>query len=101
MTDDLAQRFARFLEANITGASDVVIDRIDRIHGGASRETYRCKARWRDGEREIERGLILRRDPESSLIETKREVEYGAYKAFQGTDVPVPAALFLEIDLEW
>lgn len=98
---DLAQRFARFLEANIAGASDVVVESIDRIHGGASRETYRCKARWQEGGREVERGLILRRDPESSLIETKREIEYGAYRAFQGSRVPVPAALFLETDSQW
>jgi aminoglycoside phosphotransferase (APT) family kinase protein len=98
---DLAQRFARFLEANIDGATDVVVERMDRIHGGASRETYRWKVRWQEGDREVERGLILRRDPQSSLIETKREIEYGAYRAFQDTSVPVPAALFLETDSQW
>lgn len=99
--NDLEQRFARFLEAKMDGAAGVVIDRMDRIHGGASRETYRCKVRWQQEGREVERGLILRRDPQSSLIETKREIEYGAYRAFRDTAVPVPAALFLETDSQW
>lgn len=98
---DLAQRFARFLEARISGSSDVCVERMDRIHGGASRETYRCRARWDQDGRVVERGLIVRRDPESSLIETRREIEYAAYKAFQDTDVPVPEALFLEMDPRW
>ena len=99
--NDLTQRFARFLEANIAGASEVVVERMDRIHGGASRETYRCKVRYRQSGREVERGLILRRDPQSSLIETERQTEYGAYRAFADSGVPVPAALFLETDSQW
>jgi aminoglycoside phosphotransferase (APT) family kinase protein len=98
---ELAERFARYLEAKIEGASDVVVERMDRVHGGASRETYRCKARWNEDGRSVERGLIVRRDPSSSLIETKRETEYAAYAAFHKTDVPVPDALFLETDTEW
>jgi aminoglycoside phosphotransferase (APT) family kinase protein len=99
--EDLAQRFGRYLEANVPGASEVTVESVERIHGGASRETYRCKVRWHEAEREVQRGLILRRDPASSLIETRREIEYGAYRAFQATDVPVPAALFLETDPRW
>jgi aminoglycoside phosphotransferase (APT) family kinase protein len=46
----------------------------------------------------VERRLILRRDPPGSLIETDRAVEFAAYRAFHGTPVPVPEALWLEND---
>ena len=42
------------------------------------------------------RGVILRRDPPSSLIDTERHLEYGAYDRIYPTDIPVPEPLFLE-----
>jgi aminoglycoside phosphotransferase (APT) family kinase protein len=35
------------------------------------------------------------------LIETERAVEFGAYRAFYGTAVPVPEPLWLEEDTQW
>ena len=67
---------------------------IQKIFGGASRETYRLQINV-DG---AERGIILRRDPPSSLIDTDRELEFGAYARVFDTDIPVPEALFLEND---
>ncbi len=99
--EDLARRFARYVEQQIPGAADVRAARIARIHGGASRETYRVRVEYaRDGVRE-ERGLILRRAPPGSLIETDRKVEFAAYKSFHGTSVPVPEPLWLEEDTRW
>lgn len=99
--NDLAERLARFLEARIEGATNVAVEGMERIHGGASRETYRCKVRWEANGRAVTRGLIVRRDPSSSLIETRREIEYAAYAAFQNSEVPVPEVLFLETDPRW
>lgn len=104
MSDELtslAARFGRYLDVQMPHASDVRIESIARIHGGASRETYRCRAVWTESGQPIERGLILRRDPIGSLIETERDIEFLAYRAFRNTDVPVPAALFLETDPRW
>ena len=42
-------------------------------------------------------GLILRRDPVGSLIDTDRRVEFLAYQSFRRT-VPVPEPLVLELD---
>ncbi|NWH08276.1 MAG: phosphotransferase family protein [Alphaproteobacteria bacterium] len=93
---DLALRLARYLaETGADGAVEVFD--IKRIHGGASRETYRFKARM-GGE---VHSLILRRDPVSSLIETERAVEFNAYRAFHGTKVPVPRPIALELTGEW
>lgn len=65
---------------------------IARIPGGASRETYRIRI-------DVEgtpQGVILRRDPTSSLIDTERAHEFNTYRAVYGTRVPVPEPLLLE-----
>ncbi|MFI5315404.1 MAG: phosphotransferase family protein [Myxococcota bacterium] len=98
---ELAERIAAYAAHRLPSATDVAASHVDRIHGGASRETYRFRLRWREGGREIERRLILRRDPPGSLIETDRAAEFAAYRAFHGTAVPVPEPLWLESDSRW
>jgi aminoglycoside phosphotransferase (APT) family kinase protein len=95
---DLAARIAAYASERLPNTSDVRATGLDRIHGGASRETYRFLLSYREGGQEISRRLILRRDPPGSLIETDRANEFAAYKAFYGTSVPVPEALWLESD---
>ncbi len=82
------------LEAYLTrtGGGPVRVENLVHIPGGASRETYGFEAVQADGAR---RGLILRRDPVGSLIDTDREVEFLAYRSFHGR-VPVPEPLVLE-----
>jgi aminoglycoside phosphotransferase (APT) family kinase protein len=67
------------------------------IPGGASRETWRFEA---SAGRES-RGMIVRIDPETSLIDTDRRLEYRAYEAAFRAGLPAPEALFLEEDLNW
>lgn len=99
--EDIATRFAAYLQHRMPAVSNVEVSGLSRIYGGASRETYRLQATWEEGGRKIERPLILRRDPVASLIETERDIEYNAYVAFHPTGLPVPQPLFLEIDLKW
>ena len=98
---DLGDRIAVYLAHRWPQATDVAVEAIDRIFGGASRETYRLTVRLRERGGLQERRLILRRDPTSSLIETDRATEFRAYTAFHGTSVPVPRPLFLETDPRW
>ena len=91
----LADRIAAYLKA--TQGRDAKVVGLQRIHGGASRETYRVKLE----EGGTARGFILRRDQTSALIETERSVEFAAYRAFHGTKVPVPEPLALEQDESW
>ena len=70
----------------------VKVCNVEKIFGGASRETYKLTLEV-GGET---RGVILRRDPPSSLIDTERHLEYGAYDRIYPTDIPVPEPLFLE-----
>lgn len=98
MSADLEARIVRYLAHRMPEAGRVSVLALSRIHGGASRETFRVRI---DAERGGVRGLIFRRDPVSTLIETEREVEFAAYRSFMNSAVPVPGALFLERDLDW
>ena len=74
----------------------MAVSGLERISGGASRETYRFRLSYRQGGETQTRRLILRRDPPASLIDTERRVEFAAYGAFHGSAVPVPRMLWLE-----
>jgi aminoglycoside phosphotransferase (APT) family kinase protein len=95
---DLAARIGAYARTRLPDARDVTVSGVERIHGGASRETFRFVLEYSRGGERVSRRLILRRDPTASLIETDRAVEFGAYAAFHGTAVPVPEPLWLEQD---
>lgn len=67
---------------------------LNRFHGGAARETYRFEA-MRGGRTE---GLVVRRDPASSLIETSRAVEYHVLGRAHAAGLPAPEPLLLDED---
>lgn len=98
MSADLEQRIIRYLSHQLPDEGSFTIKGFSRIHGGASRETFRVRVH---SEGRGERGLIFRRDPISTLIETEREIEFAAYRSFQDSRVPVPRALFLEQGTDW
>ena len=87
-TEPLGRRLEAYLSNLWDGT--VKVRELSRIPGGASRETYRFDAEIGG----VSRGLILRRDPTGSLIDTDRQVEFLAYKSFHGI-VPVPEPLVL------
>ncbi|MEO1405371.1 MAG: phosphotransferase family protein [Pseudomonadota bacterium] len=94
----LANAFAAYAETRIEGASEARVKHLSRIHGGASRETYSIDLNYKQSGEDITRGLILRRDPPDSLIDTERKVEFAAIRSMVNADLPVPKALFLEED---
>jgi aminoglycoside phosphotransferase (APT) family kinase protein len=99
---DLASRFADYARHRMPELSEARVEDLERIFGGASRETWRLRLRGRtQGGDAVDRRLILRRDPEGSLIETDRRTEFAAYRAFHASRVPVPEALWLEEDPRW
>ena len=93
------EALAEYLAAKL-GAPGLSVHDLARIPGGASRETYRFRARYTRGGEAIERKLILRRDPPASLIETERATEYRAYEAFFRLGLPVPEPIALELGNE-
>lgn len=96
MSHPLELQLAAYIAGRMPEASDLRVAGLERISGGASRETYRFRLSWREGGEARERKLILRRDPPASLIDTERRVEFEAYRAFADSAVPVPRMLWLE-----
>ncbi len=97
----LEEKLVAFVESRLPKAVGVHIDGLERIFGGASRETFRFVLTYREDGEAVSRRLILRRDPSGSLIDTDRAVEFAAYRGFHGSAVPVPEALWLEEDERW
>lgn len=93
MSDGISARLEAYLSKKLDQSTLRVSD-LARIPGGASRETYRFRARYGD----VERALILRRDPPASLIETDRTTEFRAYQAFHRLGLPVPEPIALELE---
>ncbi len=82
-------------------AKELEVSQLRRISGGASRETFSFDATWREGKARAGQGYVLRRDPEASLLETERHIEFLVYKALQESGVPVPEVYWLEGDPQW
>ncbi|QMW23851.1 phosphotransferase family protein [Sandaracinobacteroides saxicola] len=72
----------------------VTVTGLKRFHGGAARETFRFDATTPTATQ----GLVLRRDPASSLIETDRAVEYHVLARAHAAGLPVPEPLLLATD---
>lgn len=100
-TAALAGRLAAYIAARTPDEGEARIEGMDRIPGGASRETYRFQLIRRPpgGAETAPRRLILRKDPPGkTLVASERELEFGVYRAVFGTAVPVPEVLWLEED---
>jgi aminoglycoside phosphotransferase (APT) family kinase protein len=94
-------RIVRYLAHRMPDAGDIAVDDFHQIHGGSSQETFRLRALWCEGGLTVERKLILRRAPNAGLVVGQHDLEYEVYRALAGSDVPVPAVHFLELDPVW
>lgn len=91
----LEERLQFYLSDKL-GAAEVQISDLNQSPGGASRETWSFDAQWRQNGREARRGFILRRDPDASLLETERDLEFKVMDAVRAHGVPVPKMYWLE-----
>ncbi len=100
MDGPLEPLIERYIARHLPGAAGIRVSGLERIAGGASRETFRLLLDYADQDGQpVSRRLILRRDLPSSLLESERRIEFGAYRAFLDTPVPVPEMLWLEEDV--
>ncbi len=99
--DEIEQRLAKYLSHRMPEASGLTVDGLARIHGGSSQETFRFHASWKEGDTACEGDHILRRAPESGLVNAEHDLEYTVYSALEGQGVPAPKAHFLELDPQW
>ena len=91
-------QIATYVRSRLPDASDVSVSNLARIPGGASRETWSFDASWRESGDNVEKQLILRRDPPASLLESNNDLEFELYSALAGTGIPIPSVLWLERD---
>jgi aminoglycoside phosphotransferase (APT) family kinase protein len=98
---ELEQRLAAFLADRIEGSEEVTVSNLYRIPGGASRETWSFDASWRRDGASLEKGFILRRDPDASLLETERDLEFHVLKLASDNGVRAPKPLWIESEGKW
>jgi aminoglycoside phosphotransferase (APT) family kinase protein len=94
----LEERIQTYLSSKLTAPGGVAVSGVRRIPGGASRETWSFDAGWRENGRDMQRGFVLRRDPDASLLETDRNVEFVVMDAVARDGIPVPKMYWLEND---
>ena len=81
MAHPLEPRLATYIAGRLPEASGVTVSNLERISGGASRETYRFLLSRIEGGQTRTRKLILRRDPPASLIDTEGDKRAAAERA--------------------
>lgn len=99
--EQVVQQFKAFLKDRNPDADRIVIDSVRSIYGGASRQTFSMEIAIFRKTAAISRKVILRREFEAGIIDTKTRTEWDAYRAFLETEVPVPEPLWFEEDPEW
>ena len=97
----LEERIASFLHSRLPAADGIAVSNLHRIPGGASRETWAFDAAWRQDGKDRTQGFVIRRDPDASLLETERDVEFRVMEAVWREGIPVPRTLWLEQDGQW
>jgi len=100
--DAMEARLARFVTAHLAGATDVRIEDVRRTSAGFSRENWVFDASWRDASgMQVREPLIARRDPQGSVLDTDRRVEFAVLRALEPTSIPAPRVRWLDADGEW
>lgn len=96
----LRVRLSTFLEKQLN-ADSLTIKGLRRESYGFSCENWPFDLEWASQNGSSTEQLILRRDPEASVLESDRRIEFEVLKALeQYDDVPTPRALWLDKDGE-
>lgn len=94
---DIERRVFRLIRRFEPDATDIQIRELHRLSSGYARENWSFQAFWRKGVQEHEAGLIVRRDPVTSLLETEREVEFAILQALEAVPhVKAPRARWVD-----
>ncbi len=86
---DLRATLLDFLGDRLPGRADLEVTEPRRLGGGSSQENWAFDLFWTDGDTRRTAALLLRREPESGVVDTTRETEFALLQALGGTDVPV------------
>ncbi len=85
-----------FVAAQLPDATDIELIGLHRSSAGLSRENWMFDAEWVHDGAPVRESLILRRDPEGSVLLTERRVEMAVLRALESSGVPAPRALWFD-----
>ncbi|GIW43191.1 MAG: tyrosine protein kinase:aminoglycoside phosphotransferase [Candidatus Binatia bacterium] len=97
--DELAERLARYLAERLR-AEEVRVLRLERLAGGASRETWGVDAEVFTNGHKQQLDLILRSEPAGSRLPGQCQMEFHLLRRAAEAGVAVPAVLWVEADPE-
>ncbi|MEZ0147868.1 MAG: phosphotransferase family protein [Candidatus Reddybacter sp.] len=91
----LQEPLTQFLKQE-TGQTDLQVQDLQRLSGGASKEQFTFDLLWQgpSGARET-RKLMLRMEPKESIVETHRMREFQVMQAASG-EVPIPEVFWID-----
>jgi aminoglycoside phosphotransferase (APT) family kinase protein len=93
---DIAAQLQAFVAAQLPDARDIRLVGLHRSSAGLSRENWMFDATWVHDGVTVHEPLILRRDPEGSVLLTERRVEIAVLRALEASGVPAPRAVWLD-----
>ena len=99
--EQVIEQFKAFLKHRNPDATRIDIDSLRSIYGGASRQTFAMEIKLFGQAETLSRKVILRREFEAGVIDTKTRTEWDAYRAFIDSEVPVPEPLWIEENPKW
>ena len=99
--DQIVEQFKAFLKYRNPDATEIDINSVRPIYGGASRQTFSMEIVVSRKTAVISRKVIIRREFDAGIIDTKTRTEWDAYSAFSGTQIPVPEPIWIEEDPKW
>jgi aminoglycoside phosphotransferase (APT) family kinase protein len=98
---DLRDDLTRYLADQMPERSGIAITSMTRMPEGWSRECFSFTVVSTDADSHtFEQDMILRRDPEGSLVYTDRQLEFAVVNWLHGLGFAVPAAPFLSTSKE-
>jgi aminoglycoside phosphotransferase (APT) family kinase protein len=98
-TPGFGERVRAFLSSKIPAASDLRVERCERISGGFSWEVFRIEVSWRAGDERRAASYVLRMAPDGGVLEPyDAEREFRTLEAVAAAGIPVPSVHWLEKD---
>ncbi len=98
-TEEVVEKgLQELMQRELQDATDIRIEGLRRISEGLSRENWIFEGSWNEAGEAVRLPLILRRDPEGSLVETDRRTEFEMLRSLEPAPLPTPRALWLDQD---
>jgi aminoglycoside phosphotransferase (APT) family kinase protein len=96
-TSTVAGQIADLLRAQVPGARNLTVERVERVFGGNARRAWAGWAVWTDAENTSRREqiIMLTRAP-GSQVQAEPEREYAVLRALHGTSVRAPRVWALD-----